>query len=75
MPARDSVVSMTKKLISKQTKALLKSWVKVAVAAGIASYMAGTRDWTLLVNSALVAVLPVIHSWFDKSDKRFGRTK
>lgn len=66
---------MTNKLISKQTKALLKSWAKVAVAAALASYMAGTRDWTLLANSALVAVLPVIHTWFDKSDKRFGRTK
>jgi hypothetical protein len=75
MPARDSVVAMTKKLISKQTKALLKSWAKVAVAAGIASYMAGTRDWTLIADAALVAVLPVIHTWFDKSDKRFGRTK
>ena len=41
----------------------------------IASYMAGTRDWTLIADAALVAVLPVIHTWFDKSDKRFGRTK
>jgi hypothetical protein len=66
---------MTKKLTTKQTKALLKSWAKVAAAAAIASYMAGTRDWTLLADAAIVAVLPVIHTWFDKADKRFGRTK
>ncbi|NBR70481.1 MAG: hypothetical protein EBT75_00015 [Proteobacteria bacterium] len=66
---------MKKKLITKQNKALLKSWFKVAVAAAIASYMAGTRDWTLIADAALVAVLPVIHTWFDKSDKRFGRNK
>ena len=52
---------------------MLKSWVKVAFAASLAVYMTGSASFGNVVNAGLVAVLPVIHSWLDSSDKRFGR--
>lgn len=66
---------MTTKRTKKQAEALIKSWVKVAVAGSLACYLAGSRDWTVILDAGVAAVLPVIYTWFDKSDKRFGRTK
>jgi hypothetical protein len=72
VPAIIDAVSLTHCTIAI---ALVFIQPKVAAAAAVASYMAGTRDWTLLADAAIVAVLPLIHTWFDKTDKRFGRTK
>lgn len=52
-----------------------KSWAKVFVAAVIAVYMAGGRDWQDLLNAGLVSVLPLIYTWLDPHDARFGRWK
>lgn len=70
--------------MSKQTKAMLKSWANVFVAAVIASFLALIVDSQTLaldlkaveaiVISGLVAVLPVIKNYFDKNDPRYGKT-
>lgn len=70
--------------MSQQTKAMLKSWANVFVAAVIASFLAlivdsGTlaldiRALEAIVISGLVAVLPVIKNYFDKNDPRYGKT-
>lgn len=75
MAAFDRVSPMTKNLISKQANAVLKSWVKVFAAAAIACYLAGSRDLNAIANAGLAALLPVIYTWFDPTDKRYGRKK
>lgn len=67
--------SMTTKRTKKQTQELVKSWLKVFAAATIACYLAGNRDWAILLNAGVAAVLPVIYTWLDPTDKRFGRKK
>ena len=70
--------------MSKQTKAMLKSWANVFVAAVIASFLAIlvdsqtlALDWQTveaILIAGLVAVLPVVKNYFDKSDHRYGKT-
>lgn len=70
--------------MSKQTKAMLKSWFNVFVSALITAVLViltsnnGTIPldgelWLGALISAVVAVLPVIKNYFDKSDTRYGK--
>jgi hypothetical protein len=54
---------------------LIKSWVKVFVAGSVACYLAGVRDPMMLVDAGLAAFLPVLYTWLDPADSRFGRGK
>lgn len=54
-------------------RAMLKSWAKVFAAAVISLFMAGERDASALAIAGLTAVLPVIYSWLDPTDGRWGR--
>ena len=66
--------------LSKQTKAMLKSWLNVFVAAVITALIVVLGDgnisvedlWYVLV-AGLIAVLPVAKNYFDKNDTRYGR--
>ena len=59
--------------LSAEHQAILKSWSKVFAAAVIAAYSAGSRDWTVLVNAGVAALIPVVYSWLDPKDSRYGR--
>jgi len=59
--------------VSSEHKAILKSWAKVFAAAVIAAYSAGNRDWTMLINAGVAALIPVVYSWLDPKDSRYGR--
>lgn len=70
--------------MSKQTKAMLNSWLNVFVSALITSVLViftennGTipmdaQTWLAALISAAVAVLPVIKNYFDKNDTRYGK--
>jgi len=59
--------------VSSEHKAMLKSWAKVFAAAVIAAYSAGNRDWTMLINAGVAALIPVVYSWLDPKDSRYGR--
>lgn len=59
--------------VTPDQRAMLKSWLKVFAAAVIALFMAGERDPKALLIAGLSAVLPVIYSWLDPSDGRWGR--
>lgn len=70
--------------MSKQTKAMLNSWLNVFVSALITSVLViltqnnGTipmdgQTWLAALISAVVAVLPVIRNYFDKNDTRYGK--
>ena len=66
--------------MSNQTKAMLKSWANVFMAAVITALIVVLGDgqisvedlWYVLV-AGLVAVLPVVKNYFDKQDPRYGR--
>jgi branched-subunit amino acid transport protein len=66
--------------ISSQTKAMLKSWLNVFVAAVITALIVVLGDggisvedlWYVLV-AGLVAVLPVVKNYFDPNDPRYGK--
>lgn len=66
--------------MSKQTKAMLKSWLNVFVAAVITALIVVLGDgsvsvedlWYVLV-AGLVAVLPVMRNYFDTKDPRYGK--
>ena len=64
---------MRKIYFNAESKAMLKSWVKVALSASFAVYAAGSASYSNVGKAVLVAILPVIFSWLDPSDKRFGR--
>ena len=69
--------------MSDQTKAMLKSWGNVFIAAVITALtvvIVETKtlslDWQTaeaILIAGLVAVLPVIKNYFDKSDHRYGK--
>ena len=59
--------------LSAEHQAILKSWAKVFAAAVIAAYTAGSREWTVILNAGVAALLPVVYSWLDPKDSRFGR--
>lgn len=66
--------------MSETTKAMLKSWFNVFIAAVITALIVVLGDgqitledlWYVLV-AGLVAVLPVIKNYFDKNDPRYGK--
>ena len=70
--------------MSKQTKAMLKSWFNVFISALITSVLVvltenngsvplDGKTWLAVLISAVVAVLPVIKNYFDTSDTRYGK--
>jgi hypothetical protein len=59
--------------LSSEHQAILKSWAKVFAAAVIAAYTAGSREWTVILNAGVAALLPVVYSWLDPKDSRYGR--
>ena len=61
--------------VNKETTEMLKSWVKVFLAASASVYMAGNTDALDILNAGLIAVLPLVYTWLDPKDHRFGRGK
>ena len=59
--------------VSAEHKAIAKSWAKVFAAAVIAAHSAGSREWSVLVNAGVAALIPVVYSWLDPKDSRYGR--
>ena len=69
--------------MSTKTKAMIKSWVNAFFAAVVTALLVvivNTQtlalDWKTIeaiLIAGLVAVLPVIRNYFDKSDTRYGK--
>ena len=70
--------------MSKQTKAMLSSWLNVFISTLIAGVLTilttnngvipmDSKTWLGVVIAAVVAVLPVIKNYFDKNDPRYGK--
>lgn len=59
--------------MNKEQSEMLKSWAKVFGAGVIALALAGERDPKALLAAGVAAVLPVIYTWLDPKDTRFGK--
>lgn len=58
----------------EQVKALLASWLRSFLAAGLAVYMAGVTDPKAIATAGVAAVAPVILRWLNPKDSAFGRS-
>lgn len=59
--------------MNKQLVALLASYGRSLLAAGIALYAAGVTDPTQLANALWAAILPVVIRYVNPNDPAFGR--
>ena len=70
-------------IMSNETKAMLKSWANVFMAAVITALLVVivdtqtlALDWKTveaILIAGIVAVLPVVRNYFDKNDHRYGK--
>jgi len=60
--------------ITQEQKALIASYARTVLGAGVATYSA-TQDWKLTLNALWAAALPVILRYVNPNDKAFGRKK
>jgi hypothetical protein len=59
--------------MNKQLVALLASYGRSLLAAGIALYAAGVTDPAQLANALWAAILPVVIRYINPNDPAFGR--
>ena len=52
---------------------MLKSWAKVFGAAVVALLMTGEQNPKALLAAGAAALLPVVYTWLDPKDTRFGK--
>lgn len=58
--------------IFEQNKALLASYGRSVLGAGVSTYVA-TQDWKLALNALWAAALPVILRYLNPKDTAFGK--
>ena len=61
--------------ISKEYQEMLKSWAKVFLAAIATLIASGEKEITSLFLAGLASVIPLVITWLDPSDMRFGKLK
>lgn len=59
--------------MNAKTKAVLATYLRAAVAAVIALYLAGETDPKTLAAAAVAAVAGPVLKWLDPNAKEFGR--
>ena len=59
--------------ISEQNKAMLASYGRSVIGAGVSTYVA-TQDWKLALNALWAAAIPVIMRYVNPVDSAFGKT-
>jgi hypothetical protein len=62
-----------KQLLNRKHIEMLKSWSKVFGAAVVALLMTGEQNPKALLAAGVAALLPVVYTWLDPSDTRFGK--
>ena len=58
--------------LSQQNKALIASYARSVLGAGVATYTA-TQDWKLALNALWAAAIPVLLRFLNPSDTSFGK--
>jgi hypothetical protein len=61
--------------MTKQTKAMLASYARSAVAAAVAVYATGNTNWQDWIKAAVAALIPVVMRWANPNDPAYGRGK
>lgn len=61
--------------MSKQTKAMLASYARSAIAAAVAVYSTGNTDPQDWAKAAVAALIPVVMRWANPNDPAYGRAK
>ena len=59
-------------MLSTQNKALIASYARSVLGAGVATYTA-TQDWKLALNALWAAAIPVLLRFLNPSDTSFGK--
>ena len=52
---------------------MVASYARVFVAAILTLYLDGERDWSMLWQAGVGAILPPVLRWLNKDDPAFGR--
>lgn len=63
------------KSLKKEHQDMLKSWAKVFLAATTALWLSGETQFDAILKAGAAAVIPLVITWLDPSDYRFGRMK
>lgn len=61
--------------LAKEHQEMLKSWAKVFLASVAALIASGEKELTSLFFAGLASVIPLVITWLDPSDLRFGKIK
>jgi hypothetical protein len=64
--------ALMEKLLTAQNKAILASYARSVLGAGVATYVS-TQDIKLTLNALWAAALPVIMRYLNPGDKAFGK--
>jgi hypothetical protein len=59
-------------MLSAQNKALIASYARSVLGAGVATYTA-TQDWKLTLNALWAAAIPVAMRFLNPGDTAFGK--
>jgi hypothetical protein len=59
-------------MLSAQNKALIASYARSVLGAGVATYTA-TQDWKLTLNALWAAAIPVVMRFLNPNDTAFGK--
>lgn len=63
------------KLLTPQVKAMLASYGRSLIGAGLAAYTASGGDVKAVANAVWAAALPVLMRYVNPADAAFGRTE
>jgi len=63
------------KSLKKEHQDMLKSWAKVFLAATTALWLSGETDLDAILKAGVAALIPLVVTWLDPTDYRFGRMK
>jgi hypothetical protein len=70
-----NTLGVTMDKLVAEIKPIFESYVRAALGAGLAVYLAGNHDIGAFVSAAAAAVLPPLLRWLNPNDAGFGRTK
>jgi hypothetical protein len=63
------------KSLKKETQEMLKSWGKVFLAAVATLIASGEDNLRALLAAGLASLIPLVITWLDPNDYRFGKMK
>ena len=61
--------------MNEQMKAVALSYTRVFAAAILALYLAGERDFAMLWEAGVAAILPPLLRWLNPNDPAYGKQK